>query len=85
MALTMSVLFINYSPSMPGLGTSMAQTGIAAHSPSPATSPPYVGLGTLLAQTDIVRCQADRCFQEETSATAAMSGYCAGIVQHYWE
>ena len=28
MALTMSVLFINYSPSMPGLGTPMAQTGI---------------------------------------------------------
>ena len=60
MALTMSVLFINYSPSMPGLGTPMAQTGI-------------------------VRCQADRCFQEETSATAAMPGYCAGIVQYYWE
>ena len=75
----MSVLFIDYSPSMPGLGTPMAQTGIAARSPSPATSLPYVGLGTLLAQTCI------GCFQEETSATVAMPGYCACIEQHYWE
>ena len=40
-----------------GLGTPMAQTGIASRSSSPATSPPYVGLGTPLAQTGISSCR----------------------------
>ena len=53
MALAMSVPFIDYSPPPVGLGTPMAQTGIASRSSSSATSPPYVGLGTPLAQTGL--------------------------------
>ena len=82
---TMSVLFNHYSPSMPGLGTPLAQTGITARSFSPATSSPYVGLGTLPARTGIVPCQADRYFQEEASTTVAMPDACVCIVLHYWE